>query len=222
MGELFLKGIYSEGRGMDKKIFSIPNIISFFRLLLVVPLVTLFSQFNTNYDFRMYALALIGLIALTDKLDGYFARKLNQITELGKILDPVSDKVIICVMGFYLFIYGEISPAYFMLVLIRDIYVFAGSVIITKKIGTVLPSTISGKISVLMTGIFMTWSIIDANKDSWFYIFLLSSSVILIFNSIIAYTIRGLEAYRAGPQIKQVKRFRGLRTKTEPRVKQVK
>lgn len=72
-----------------KKIFTIPNIISFFRLLLI-PLIVYSYIFLDN---NILAIMLIILSGLTDIIDGKIARKFNMVSDLGKILDPVADKL---------------------------------------------------------------------------------------------------------------------------------
>ena len=73
------------------KNFNVPNTLSFIRLLLAMIVCGLI-------EFEWYAAALICFIvaASTDWMDGYWARKYNQVTKLGRILDPFVDKVIIC------------------------------------------------------------------------------------------------------------------------------
>ncbi|MDR3344232.1 MAG: CDP-alcohol phosphatidyltransferase family protein [Oscillospiraceae bacterium] len=75
-------------RGFFKKNLTIPNIICVARILLLIPFVLLYI--NKHYA---AALSLLVLSGLSDTLDGTLARKLNQVTELGKMLDPVADKV---------------------------------------------------------------------------------------------------------------------------------
>lgn len=72
-----------------KKIFTIPNIISFFRLLLIPVIVYSYVFLDNN----ILALGLIILSGLTDVIDGKIARKFNMVSDLGKILDPVADKL---------------------------------------------------------------------------------------------------------------------------------
>lgn len=75
-----------------KEILSIPNLMGYFRIILIpVYLIIYYHADNTN-DYYMAA-AVIGLSAVTDFFDGKIARKFNMVTELGKMLDPVADKL---------------------------------------------------------------------------------------------------------------------------------
>ena len=81
------------------QIFTIPNLLSFLRILLV-PFIVWFYVVEKNV---FSALLLIILSTTTDILDGYIARKFNMVTDFGKMLDPVSDKltqaaILICLM----------------------------------------------------------------------------------------------------------------------------
>ena len=122
-----------------------------------------------GYNKPLYALLIFILAGLTDALDGYIARKFNQITNLGKILDPIADKVLL--VSAFIFIYNsnfEIKFPYWFVVLVisRDIYLVAGSTLIYffKGFVKVKPS-IFGKattflqilavISVLIVNIFL-------------------------------------------------------------------
>lgn len=70
------------------KINIVPNLLSFFRLLLVPVFVCCFFWVN-----QYVALAIFVLASITDVLDGYIARHFNSVTEVGKILDPFADKL---------------------------------------------------------------------------------------------------------------------------------
>ena len=67
-------------------IFLIPNLITILRLVLIVPLVM-----SYYFDYMTYLYVLLGVVILTDFLDGFLARRLNQISDLGKLLDPIAD-----------------------------------------------------------------------------------------------------------------------------------
>ena len=69
-------------------LWTVPNILTYLRFALVVPFVILFL--NEKY---LESAICIGLSGISDCLDGFFARKLNQVTQLGKLLDPIADKI---------------------------------------------------------------------------------------------------------------------------------
>lgn len=74
------------------EIFTVPNIMSFFRLALIPVFCVMYLNAETTSD-CLWAGAVVLLSSLTDLFDGMIARKLNQITDLGKVLDPVADKL---------------------------------------------------------------------------------------------------------------------------------
>ena len=74
-----------------KEIFSVPNILSYFRIVLVPVFVYNYLKAELPTDYYI-AGGIIVISGLTDFLDGFIARKYNMITELGKALDPVADK----------------------------------------------------------------------------------------------------------------------------------
>ena len=97
----------------SKEIFTISNGISFLRFLLVIPLWFLLDNYQSQ-SVRYITFALCVFAALTDVLDGYLARKLNQVTEVGKIIDPLADKAAMAVIVVKLYLIGEISAFFFL------------------------------------------------------------------------------------------------------------
>lgn len=94
---------------------------------------------------RLWGLALLGIAALTDKLDGVLARRYNQITEWGKILDPLADKIGIAVVAIVLVQLGQI-PVWFLLAIVaRDVLILAGGMYLKRKRGIVEQSNLLGK-----------------------------------------------------------------------------
>ncbi len=85
-----------------KEIFSIPNILSYIRLLLIPVFIVLYVGADTPADYYLAA-GVVLFSGLTDLFDGQIARRCNMITELGKALDPIADKltqaaVVFCLM----------------------------------------------------------------------------------------------------------------------------
>lgn len=75
-----------------KDLFTIPNLMGYFRILLVPVFIYLYINAHSVTD-TYKALAVLILSGVTDFFDGIAARKLHQVTELGKALDPVADKL---------------------------------------------------------------------------------------------------------------------------------
>jgi CDP-diacylglycerol--glycerol-3-phosphate 3-phosphatidyltransferase len=94
---------------------------------------------------NLILLGLIGIAIASDWLDGFFARKLNQQTDLGRILDPLADKILI-VLGLLGFVIFRGFPlALVILLAYRDLVILIGGIIITKKTGRLTESNIFGK-----------------------------------------------------------------------------
>jgi cardiolipin synthase len=75
-----------------KEIFSIPNLLSLFRLLLIPVYVVIYLNATTP-DAYFLSAAILAVSCLTDMIDGQIARRFNMITTVGKVLDPFADKV---------------------------------------------------------------------------------------------------------------------------------
>lgn len=178
---------------MLKEIYLLPNLISLFRLLLFIPFIFLFQLMKVDDHYRYYILVLILIAFISDLLDGYIARKTNQISELGKIIDPLADKVLIALIVFNLFVMDMIPSFFFLIIILRDIFIFLGGLYIKRKIGKVLPSNLLGKATVFSIGIFIIISLLRLNQLSAIYQGVITISITLCFASIIGYSLRAKE-----------------------------
>lgn len=79
---------------------TLPNFLTLFRIVVVIPFVATF--YYSSYEVRWLAVVLYWIACLTDYLDGVIARHQNQISSLGKFLDPVADKILISAALFML------------------------------------------------------------------------------------------------------------------------
>ena len=75
-----------------KEVFTIPNILSLLRLILIPVYVTIYLNANVAADY-MLAGTILAVSCLTDMIDGKIARHFNMISTVGKILDPLADKL---------------------------------------------------------------------------------------------------------------------------------
>jgi CDP-diacylglycerol--glycerol-3-phosphate 3-phosphatidyltransferase len=113
-------------KNISKNAFNLPNSLSFLRLLLSLPLYFSLIHLHDNLISRYIVISLILLASITDILDGYFARKFNIVTEFGKIIDPLADKVLVILIVTILYILDEIPDIYFWIIIGRDLIIFCG------------------------------------------------------------------------------------------------
>jgi cardiolipin synthase len=111
--------------GVDR-IWTVPNVITFARLLcLPIFLYLLFGQEN-----RVGAAALLAMLGITDFLDGYIARRFNQVSTLGKVLDPVADRLLFVVGAGGILVDGSVPVWFAVVVLVREIVVSAAVIVL--------------------------------------------------------------------------------------------
>ena len=79
-------------KNWKKDIFNIPNLLSLFRLILIPVYITIYLNARDDSDFFLAA-AILAVSCLTDMIDGKIARHFNMITDIGKLLDPIADKL---------------------------------------------------------------------------------------------------------------------------------
>ena len=113
-----------EGGPGGDRVLTLPNLITVVRLcMLPVFLWLLFGR-----DDRVWAASVLGALGATDFLDGYIARRWNQVSNIGKILDPVADRLLFFVGGLAIIIDGSIPLWVAWLVLIREVLVSLATV----------------------------------------------------------------------------------------------
>ncbi|MBF0414930.1 MAG: CDP-alcohol phosphatidyltransferase family protein [Magnetococcales bacterium] len=130
---------------------NIPNFLSFVRIFSVP--VFIWMVLNHHHS---WALILFITAAFTDALDGFLAKKLNQITEIGKFLDPIADKVLLISSFVTLTINGLIPLWITLIVVTRDMVIIIGAVVFQVLTGTlrIEPLSIS-KINTLLQILFI-------------------------------------------------------------------
>ncbi|MCB0711591.1 MAG: CDP-alcohol phosphatidyltransferase family protein [Ignavibacteriae bacterium] len=134
------------------------NLLSIARLLMTLPTCLL-----VYYGHRDLAVISFFVAAFTDYLDGWVARRFNQISDLGKILDPLADKVYVAGVVILLATLGVI-PLWFLLpILLRDLLILVGGIYVERKTGEVLPSNWTGKWAVGVLSITLLLFYLEVN-----------------------------------------------------------
>lgn len=128
-----------------RRVFTISNGIS---LLRIVALPFLLYAISLPREKGLYlVVGSSAFIALTDLLDGFIARRLGQVSEAGKIVDPVADKICIGAASVWLSIYRGLPAWIPTLVIGRDVLIVVGSVIVARRTEVVLPSNQVGRLT---------------------------------------------------------------------------
>ena len=141
------------------RIMTLANAISLSRIFLAIPLVLLFEDISKGESGKLWwAFGLIIIIVLTDYLDGYVARKAEETTNFGKLIDPVADKVCMMVVMIYLIISYKLPFLLFFVTLaIRDVFLIIIGVYLMFSQEEVFQSNRSGKWFMGITALMMTF-----------------------------------------------------------------
>ena len=130
---------------------NLPNKLTTLRVIMI-PFFVFFLlwQNGENHTFRMIALALFIIASLTDLLDGKIARKYNLVTNFGKFMDPLADKLLVtaCMM---IFVGWGRMPSWVVFIVIAREFAISGLRMVAASNGTVIAAGWSGKIKTSCT-----------------------------------------------------------------------
>lgn len=178
-----------------ENIFTISNGLSLLRLFITIPFWFLFDYYDTEWG-RITLIILAFFGAFTDWADGFAARKMNQVTEFGKIIDPLADKICIGGIIIKMYLIGLINPFLFFLIIGRDLLIFIAGLVLAKLINKILPSNMLGKITVTSIGVYIIIKLFGFPDTSFFTLVIYYLTIILIFMSLLAYAFRAVEFIR--------------------------
>ena len=135
---------------------NLPNKLTVFRVILILPFVLVLlgsfqgwswyqAVFGTDTVMAEYiALAIFIIASLTDMLDGKIARKYNLVTNFGKFMDPLADKLLVCAAMIVLVEMGRI-PSWVVIVIISREFIISGFRLIASDNGVVIAASYWGK-----------------------------------------------------------------------------
>ena len=191
-----------------------PNKLTIFRILLV-PIMVMISLINIPVEIlgiqlKFIIIDIIFIIgALTDKLDGYLARKNNQITNFGKFLDPIADKILV-ILAMLILVEANKLPAWIPIIIItREFAVSGYRLIAVEQNGKVIAANMWGKLKTVTQMIAISLAFLDVNsfgdvflKELTVPAFILNLIVtILMIICTIATIFSGYEYLRGGKDI---------------------
>lgn len=183
----------AQANGVSTRFLTSSNLLSLLRALLAIPFVAIMLSDIPNA--RFWGAVIIALAALTDKLDGMLARRFNEITVWGKILDPLADKVGVAAVAVVLLLLGELPLWFALALLARDLLILAGGIYVRTKYGLVLASNLTGKWTIAVVAITLFSGVLGL-PSPWLDILVVLSTVMLLL-SLAAYAMRFMQVLRA-------------------------
>lgn len=152
-------------KNWKKEILTIPNLLSLFRLMLIPVYMTIYLNSKSTGDY-LKAGFILAISCLTDMVDGKIARKFNMVSNVGKILDPLADKLTQFSLLLCLAIRHSILWAVFVLFVIKELFqLIAG--ILSLEHGFILKGALfSGKICTTVLFVSLVAMVVFYNMDT--------------------------------------------------------
>ncbi|MDD6102796.1 MAG: CDP-diacylglycerol--glycerol-3-phosphate 3-phosphatidyltransferase [Clostridiales bacterium] len=150
---------------------NLPNKITIFRVILIPVFVILMLIPEIPYN-NFFALAVFCIACATDFLDGYLARKYNLVTNFGKFMDPLADKVLVCT-AMILLVESKSIPAVIVAIIIAREFIISGFRLVAADSGVVIAASYIAKFKTvcqMFMCIFMIL-VVDKSYDSAFFNF---------------------------------------------------
>lgn len=123
----------------------LPNILTILRFIMIPIMAYLYVK-----DYKIASLSVFVLASLTDFCDGYLARKKNQITDFGKVMDPLADKLMVIAALACFYIKEKAIPLWLLIVmLVKETMMVVGGIILYKK-NVVVFSKFYGKLATVL------------------------------------------------------------------------
>ena len=147
-----------------KDFFTIPNMLSLFRLVLIPVYITIYLNAKQDSEFFL-AGAILAVSCLTDMIDGQIARRFNMISNIGKVLDPLADKLTQLALTISLSIKYPALRSVLLLLLIKEVFQVTVAYIMFRR-GKVLPGSLpAGKVCTTVLFVSLILLVLIPNLD---------------------------------------------------------
>ena len=176
----------------QSRILTIPNLLSFFRLCLIPVFMWLYCV-QKNYLWTGIILILSGL---TDTVDGIIARKFNMISDLGKVLDPIADKLTQAAMLFCLLTRFPLMIAPLALMVVKEFFMGVTGLLVIRKTGEVFGADWHGKVNTWLLYAMMILHVFWYNIPDTVSRVLIGICVVMMLISLVLYGRHNLKALK--------------------------
>ena len=170
-----------------KEFYSIPNILCYVRILLLPVFSVLFCM-----KLDLLAAGVIVLSGLTDVADGFIARKFHMETELGKLVDPLADKLTQAVVSGCLLFRYPIMWVLFVVIVVKESFQGIGGLLMYRKMRSIRSSAWFGKLSTAAFYTVMAYLVLFSTEpaNAWYVVLPVLISTGLMVFAMIRYMIR--------------------------------
>jgi len=146
------------------KELNLPNKLTVLRVVLIPVFIVFLYLGQDNTAWRIAALIVFCVAAITDTLDGQIARKNNLVTNFGKFMDPLADKLLVC-SALICFIEFQLIPAWVVIIIIAREFIISGFRLIASDKGVVIAASKWGKIKTVTQMITVILLIMNIQND---------------------------------------------------------
>lgn len=167
---------------------NLPNKLTIFRVILIPFFVVLLLFDITAYD-KWIALAIFIIASLTDFLDGHIARKYNLVTNFGKFMDPLADKLLVCSAMICLVELSRI-PAWVVIVIIAREFIISGFRLVASDNGVVIAASYWGKFKTVFQMVMICLMIADLEPLALVTQIVMWVALVLTVVSLVDYLIK--------------------------------
>ena len=174
---------------------NLPNKLTILRVLLIPVFVVLLLADFWGKWLDYLALAVFIVASLTDMLDGMIARKYNLITNFGKFMDPLADKLLVCSAMICLLDLGRI-PAWVVIVIIAREFIISGFRLVASDKGVVIAAGYIGKVKTVFQMIMIMLMILDIEQIQLFTDIVMYIAVALTIISLVDYIGRNYKVLK--------------------------
>lgn len=174
------------------QILTIPNLLSLLRLLMIPLFVWLYLN-----DHEGWTAAVLILSGLTDVIDGFIARRFGQISDIGKALDPVADKLTQAAMLLCLMSRHQMMIVPFILLAVKEVFAAISGLLVIRRAGFVPGAEWHGKLTTLMLYGMMILHVIWQDIPVWTSNVLNGGCIMMMLISLVLYARRNIRVIRS-------------------------
>ena len=174
---------------------NLPNKLTILRVIMIPVFVLFMLTGLGGAASKWIALALFIIAGLTDLLDGHLARKHNLVTNFGKFMDPLADKLLVCAAMICLVENGQL-PSWIVIVIISREFIISGFRLIASDNGVVIAASYWGKFKTVFQMIMICMMIADITVFSILTKIIMWIALILTVVSLIDYLIKNKDVIR--------------------------